>query len=157
MKILYYNWAPYDNQNNIGGGVTIYLRNLINYLTQNKNNEIYVLSGGYKYNPFFTKTYIQKSKKTHCQKCKSFEIINSPIVAPQFLMFYNIEKYLSDSITVKLFDNFIKKYGPFDIIHIQNFEGISINVLKLKEKYPNTKFIYSVHNYQMICPLVQYF
>ena len=34
---------------------------------------------------------------------------------------------------------------------------MSVNVLKLKEKYPNTKFILSIHNYQPICPLNQYF
>ena len=31
-KLLIYNWLPFDNPDNIGGGVTIYCRNLISYL-----------------------------------------------------------------------------------------------------------------------------
>jgi glycosyltransferase involved in cell wall biosynthesis len=69
----------------------------------------------------------------------------------------NPKKFIEDNESYEIFDKFIKEQGPFDVIHFNNIEGISINVLKLKEKYPNTKFIVSIHNYQPICPLVQYF
>ncbi len=157
MKILYYNWEQFDNPKHIGGGVTVYLNNLITYLINNTDNEIYFLSGGFKYNPFKNYIYLKETKNIFDPKCKSYEIINSPITAPQYTNFYNIEKYLNDTKTVEIFDKFIQEHGPFDVIHINNFEGISINVLNLKEKYQNTKFIFSVHNYQSICPLVQYF
>ena len=41
MKILYYNWEQFDNPKHIGGGVTVYLNNLITYLINNTDNEIY--------------------------------------------------------------------------------------------------------------------
>ena len=157
MKILYYNWIQFDNEKNQGGGVNVYQRNLIGSLTHNTNNEIYFLSSGWKYNPLKTKTYIQETSNIFKDKCRSFEIINSSIMAPAFAMFMNPRKLIDDMATYEIFDEFILKFGPFDIIHFNNIEGISVNVLKLKEKYPSTKFIVSIHNYQPICPLNQYF
>ena len=157
MKILYYNWVQFDNKYNIGGGVNVYQKNLIEYITQNSSTEVYFLSSGLKYNPFKSFPYIQKTRNIYGDKCKSFEIINSAIMAPAFAMFMLPTKFINDTSTIQLFEEFIKQYGPFDVIHFNNIEGISINVLKLKEKYPNTKFIVSAHNYQTICPLVQYF
>lgn len=157
MKILYYNWVQFDNEKNQGGGVNVYQRNLIGSLTHNTNNEIYFLSSGWKYNPLKTKTYIQETSNIFKDKCRSFEIINSSIMAPAFAMFMNPRKFIDDMDTYEIFDEFISKYGPFDVIHFNNIEGISVNVLKLKEKYPSTKFIVSIHNYQPICPLNQYF
>lgn len=157
MRILYYNWIQFDNEQNQGGGVNIYQRNIIDHLIKNTEHEIYFISSGWKYNPLNTKTYIKKTKNIFGEKCKSFEIINSSIMAPAFAMYMNPKKFIEDNGSYEIFDKFIKENGPFDVIHFNNIEGISINVLKLKEKYPNTKFIVSIHNYQPICPLVQYF
>ena len=157
MKILYYNWIQFDNKDNIGGGVNIYQRNLIDYLVNNTDYEIYFLSSGWKYNPFKTQPYIKPTDNIFKDKCKSFEIINSTIMAPAFAIYMNPERFITDCESVDIFDEFIQKYGKFDVIHFNNIEGISVNILKLKEKYPDTKFIVSLHNYQPICPLVQYF
>ncbi len=157
MKILYYNWIQFDNPQNIGGGVNVYQNNLIDYLTKHSNNEIYFLSSGYFYNALKNTPYIRKTKNCFSPACQSFEIINSPIMAPAAIIHTNINIYTNDTISYNIFDKFIQKYGPFDVIHFNNLEGISINVLKLKEKYPLTKFIVSIHNYQPICSLVQYF
>ena len=157
MKILYYNWIQFDNEKNQGGGVNVYQRNLIDYLINNTDNEIYFISSGWKYNPLKTKTYIKHTKNIFGNKCKSFEIINSSIMAPAFAMYMNPKKFIEDNGSYEIFDEFLSEYGPFDVIHFNNIEGISVNVLKLKEKYPTTKFIVSIHNYLPICPLVQYF
>ena len=156
IKILYYNWVQFDNEKNIGGGINVYQKNLIKSLDKNEY-DIYFLSSGQKYNPFKNKIYIKQTENIFSDKCKSFEIINSPIISPAFHIYMNPQLYTSDSKSVKIFDEFIEKYGPFDIIHFNSLEGISVNVFKLKEKYPDTKFIFSVHNYQLICPAVQYF
>ena len=157
MKILYYNWVQFDNEENAGGGVTVYQRNLIDYLTKKTNHEVYFLSSGWKYNPLHKSTYIRKTKNIYGDKCKSFEIINSSIMAPAASVYMNPQKFIEDNASYEIFDKFIQENGKFDVIHFNNIEGISINVLKLKEKYPNTKFIVSIHNYQPICPLVHYF
>ncbi len=156
-KILYYNWVQFDNKKNTGGGVNVYLKNLMNKLAQQDEHDIYFLSSGWKYNPLKQGPYIRKTQNIHQPKIKSFEIINSPIMAPAFVIFNSLTRYLNDDITEKLFIEFIKENGPFDVIHINNIEGISINVLKIKEHFPNTKIILSIHNYQPICPLNQYF
>ena len=38
MRILYYNWIQFDNEQNQGGGVNIYQRNIIDYLIKNIGN-----------------------------------------------------------------------------------------------------------------------
>ena len=157
MKILYYNWVQFDNERNTGGGVNIYQKNLIDYLARNTDHEIFFLSSGWKYNPLLLKTYIKETKNLYGNKCRSFEIINSAIMAPAFAMYMNPQKFNEDTDTYEIFDKFLELYGRFDVIHFNNIEGISTNVLKLKEKYPDTKFIVSIHNYQPICPLNQYF
>ena len=157
LKILYYNWIQFDNKENIGGGVNVYQRNLIDYLTKNTDNEIYFLSSGWKYNPLNKRPYIEQTENIYGNKCKSFEIINSSVMAPAFAIYMYPQMFIEDVSSVEVFDRFIQEQGGFDVIHFNNIEGISINVLKLKEKYPNTKFIVSIHNYQPICPLVQYF
>lgn len=157
MKILYYNWIQFDNEKNKGGGVNIYQRNVIDYLIKNTEHEVYFLSSGWKYNPFFKNSYIRKTKNCYGSKCKSYEIINSSIMAPALAIYMNPQKFIEDDACYKMFNKFLEEHGPFDVIHINNIEGISVNVLKLKEKYSNTKFIISIHNYQPICPLNQYF
>ena len=157
MRILYYNWVQFDNKKNIGGGVNIYQKNLIDYLVKNTDNELYFLSSGWKYNPFKNITYIKKTNNIYEKKCKTFEIINSTVMSPTFSIYMNPKLFLEDMGSYEILDKFITEYGPFDVIHFNNIEGISINVLKLKEKYPRTKFIVSIHNYQLICPLVQYY
>lgn len=150
MKILYYYWTQY-NDNLPGGGVKVYLKNIINYFKTNPDVEIYCLSSGTEYD---------FSKQLYC-KCinnesdiKQFEIVNSPILAPSKASFYEIETYLSDIRLKRLLKEFIEKYGPFDVIHIQSIEGLSIKILELKENFPKTKFILSLHNYHYFCPQV---
>ncbi len=157
MKILYYNWIQFDNERKQGGGVNVYQKNLIDYLVKNTDNEIYFLSSGWEYNPLKTNPYIRQSDNIYGSKCKSFVIVNSSIMAPAIAIYMNPEKYISNTDSYEIFDNFMKEHGPFDVIHFNNIEGISVNVLKLKEKYPDTKFVVSIHNYQPICPLIQYF
>lgn len=156
-KILFYNWIQFDNKKNNGGGVNVYLKNLISHLRNENNYEIFFLSSGWKYNPLKKEAYIEKSSNTYPEEIKSFEIINSPIMAPAYTIFNSLERYLDDEITLNLFVDFIKKHGPFDVIHIHNIEGISVNILKIKKLFPKTKIILSIHNYQPICPLNQYF
>ena len=65
LKILYYNWIQFDNKENIGGGVNVYQRDLIDYLTKNTDNEIYFLSSGWKYNPLNKRPYIEQTENIY--------------------------------------------------------------------------------------------
>jgi len=156
-KILYYNWCPFDNAKNSGGGVNVYQKNLIEEMIKSPENEIYFLSSGWKYNPLRSFAYLKETKNMFNGKVKSFEIINSPVPAPAVNCFNNINVFLNDDVVLRLFEQLARQYGPFDVIHLNNIEGIPINTLRIKENYPNTKLVLSLHNYVPICPLVQYF
>ena len=47
---------------------------------------------------------------------------------------------------------FIYDYGPFDVLHYNNIEGLGVKCLSIKNDCPNMKVIYSIHNYFMFCP-----
>ena len=150
-KILIYNWVQFDK--NDGGGVTVYINNIINKLKDKKNLEIYFISSGYNYDIFRKKIRIKETKNIYGDKVRSFSIYNSPVMFA-YNQFSRIDIYNNDKSLGKVFDEFIKMYGDFDVIHFNNLEGLSPSVLKLKEKYPKTKFIYSMHNYFPVCPNV---
>ena len=151
MKILFYNWDRLDG--NVGGGVTVYQRNLVKYLLNEDKDNIYVLNSGYSYS-VSGKLTIKQIENNISDKVKTFEIFNSPVLAPVQQSILNVRYYLEDTTLYDLMKNFIKSVGGFDVIHFNNIEGLSLSVLKLKEDFPNTKFIYSLHNYFPICTMV---
>jgi glycosyltransferase involved in cell wall biosynthesis len=55
---------------------------------------------------------------------------------------------------VAVFFDFIETNGPFDVVHFQNLEGIPAEALSLKERWPGTRVIFSLHNYYPFCPQV---
>lgn len=153
-KILYYNWVPFDDDENRGGGVTVYQKNLIEELIKENKYEIYFLCSGLSYNFSRKHAFIEKYSNCFGNKCHSYRIVNSPVLSPAYYNFKNVQKYLTDRTLLKIFDEFFEKNGPFDIIHFNNFEGLSLSVFELKKKYPQTKFVYSLHNYYSFCPQV---
>lgn len=150
-KILYYNWTHVDGSN--GGGVTVYQRNLIEEMLNDSEYSITYLNSGLTYESK-KDTYIKEVENSLNDSIKCFEIINSPVLAPVQQSIRNIDKYLKDEMLYKLLKEFIIRQNGFDIIHFNNFEGLSINVLKLKNDFPKMKFIYSAHNYFPICSRV---
>lgn len=153
VKILIYNWIPFDEEELKGGGVTIYLRNYINKLSQNPDYDVYFLSSGRAYNRERADIYIEETENRFKYNCKMYQIVNSPVLSPAVLSFPTVFKYLYDAELKSVVEGFLTDY-QFDVIHFHNLEGLSLGVLELKEKFPDTKFIYSVHNYYAICPQV---
>ena len=155
MNILFYNWAPV-NSSGIGGGVAVYLRNLLNYRELlSCGGKVSVLTSGYYYDDTL-KPYIRKEQIEY-KDVESYTIVNSPIPAPMGILSAKyLNKVIADTVSMSVFDEFIMEHGPFDVIHFQGLEGLSPNVLSLKEKYPNTKFIKSIHDYSTICPIVRF-
>ncbi len=154
MKILYYNWVPFDDDENRGGGVTVYQRNLIAELLKKTDYEVFFISSGISYSLRKKEPYFVRTKNIFKKRCKTFQIVNSPILSPGHCAFDDMELYLYDLKLYQLFKNFVLKFGPFDVIHFNNFEGLSLNVLKIKEDFPDIKIIVSLHNYYLFCPQV---
>ncbi len=153
-KILFYNWIPFDEKEGKGGGVTIYTRNLIRHFIDQPDWKVYFLSSGRAYDLLNRKPRIQKTENIYGEKCESYEIVNSPVFSSARISFSFPDKILNDESLLKVMTEFCNSVGGFDVIHYQNFEGLSSCVYRLKDSFPNTKFIYSLHNYYLFCPQV---
>lgn len=151
-KILIYNWARLDSTN-ASGGVGVYTRNLISYLIKDSNYEIYFLNSGYTYT-LNQKLSLKPSKNIFGTQVKSFEIINSPVLAPVQQSIKNFKLYLNDQSVYSLVKEWLNSIGGVDVIHFQNIEGLPLSIFNLKQDFPTTKFIYSLHNYFPLCPAV---
>lgn len=157
-KVLIYNWVPFDNPNKVGGGVTIYCRNLIEILLHQRPDIcVYFLSSGWSYDISKEECYIRKTENIFGERCRSFEIVNSPVPAPQDMLFQNPKVAFENPELKNVFKEFIDKYGPFSNIHFNNLEGLSLDVFSLRKEYQDCKFIYSMHNYVPICMTGFYF
>ena len=150
MKILIYNWDLLDGKN--GGGVVTYIKNLVSGLLKEKH-DVWFINSGLTYTPD-KKLRIEKRNSSFGEAVQSFEIVNSPVIAPSRQSGKNIKISLSDETVKMLFRDFLDKNGPFDVIHFNNLEGIPIKVLELKDLFVATRFIYSAHNYFPICSRV---
>jgi glycosyltransferase involved in cell wall biosynthesis len=158
MKILYYNWIQDFDPEKRGGGVRIYQENLIHELVSRKEHEIFTLYSGITYSFFKKRPYIRKvrlkSKAGIVRGVSSFEIVNSDIMSPGHSCFGENDRLFERNDTYRVFDDFIGKHGPFDVVHFNNLEGLPFSVLELEKKYSATKFILSIHNYYAVCPQV---
>ncbi len=157
-KIMFYNWAQYDEKGSPGGGVTKYLYNLISHIVRNYEDvDVYFLSSGYRYNTSTTETYLRKTNNRYDGRCFSFEIVNSPVPAPAYLNCRNPKQFFDCECLKNIFRDFILKYGEFDSIYFANIEGMTLSVVDLKDEFKNTNFIMGLHNYIPVCPEVFYF
>ena len=153
MKILYYNWAPLI-EGGIGGGVAVYMRNLLRFISSNPSYEFETvfLSSGYYYD---NNKNVYLRREANYEGTRVYSIVNSPVMAPLSTMISQLDTIHGDKKIQAIFEELFMKEGVFDVVHLQTFEGISPNVLSLKMKYPQTKFIHSIHDYGIVCPNVR--
>lgn len=154
MKILIYNWIAFDEEENKGGGVTVYTRNLLHALLQDGKDELYFLSSGRAYDAFSKKVRIEKTNNIFGNKVHSYQVVNSPVLSSAKLSFAYPEETFYDETLKEIIKAFLYEIGEVDVIHFQNLEGLSLPVLELKKEFPRTRFIYSLHNYYALCPQV---
>lgn len=151
MKILFYYWMQYNDVNTRGGGVQIYLRNIIEGLRIKENIKIYTLSSGTAYD-LSGKCYIKRLSND--RNIERYQIVNSPMSAPSKTSFFDQKIYLTDDTLKHILLEFIHKIGGVDIIHFQSMEGLTMKCLAIKDVFRQTKFFLSLHNYQVFCPQV---
>ena len=146
-RILIYNWDHIDGKQ--GGGVVVYIRNLLKALTDKYDLELFYLNSGLTYTKD-GKIRIADIDNTINKQIKTFEVLNSPVLAPVMESSVNIKNYLNDKSLYPVVKAFIEKY-KFDVIHFNNIEGLSLQTINLKKDFPHIKIIYSAHNYSTIC------
>lgn len=154
MKILFYNWVDYLDDEKRGGGVSVYQKNLIHALREDPEIDCWFLSSGISYD--LLKVAPRWDRIRHGpseQRGRRYEIINSGVLSPAHHSFGD-ERQLEDAETTEAFFDFIRTKGPFDVVHFNNLEGLPASVLKLKEEWPETRVVFSLHNYYPVCPQV---
>lgn len=153
-KILIYNWLPFDETEGKGGGVSVYTKNLVRHLAGQKAWEVYFLSSGRAYDIMRKGTFVEPTENIFGDACRSFQVVNSPVLSSARLSFAYPQPYCGNAILKQVIGKFCKDMGGFDVVHFQNLEGLSLSVLELKEEFPRMRFIYSLHNYYPFCPQV---
>ncbi|MEP2785169.1 MAG: glycosyltransferase [Pseudoruegeria sp.] len=154
MKILFYNWVDYLDDEKRGGGVTVYQRNVINALQDTSDVDAWFLSAGISYDIGNAAPRWDHIKHGGAEnKDKRFEVVNSGVLAPSHHSFGNPAQF-DHPETVEVIADFVEKNGPFDVLHLNNLEGVPATVLALKERFPEMRVILSLHNYYPFCPQV---
>lgn len=152
MRLLFYNWTDYLSQE--GGGVTTYLRNIM-LSEAMREHEAFMLSSGVTYE-LGRKPFWRAVRHPCPERAFRFEIVNSAVLAPAMCSFGN-PKELCDASGKAVLLDFIRTFGPFDVIHLHNFEGLSLDAVRaVKKEYPCSKFVFSMHNYFPFCPQVNF-
>ena len=151
MKILFYNWVPFDDAEGRGGGVSVYQKNLIEALVDQEVQVDY-LSSGIEYSAETAEPYIRQSTNIFDPQCRSFELVNSPVISPGHSAFGWNDRLFEKGPALTVFHTLLRNEGPYDIVHFNNLEGIPFTFLELKDEFPKTLVVVSHHNYFPICP-----
>ena len=151
MRVLYVNWVDYLDAEARGGGVSLYQRNI---MAGRVDRDMVFLASGTSYDlrkgaPRWEQIRHGPDK----DRSRRFEIVNSGVLAPGHFSF-GAQAQVSDPATEAVFFDFIEQNGPFDVVHFNNLEGLPAGVLTLRSRFPDTRVIFSLHNYYPFCPQV---
>ncbi|MFN3955830.1 MAG: glycosyltransferase [Pararhodobacter sp.] len=152
MRILYYNWVDYQDRQGRGGGVSIYLKALMDGLgSESAIAPVFLASGlAHDLRPAAPR-WQRMGGKGRAACC--YEIVNARPIAPAHAQFASAEQ-ITHAPTEAVFFDFITRTGPYDVIHFHNLEGLPASVLALRERWPQTRVVLSLHNYYPFCPQV---
>ena len=154
IRVLFYNWVDYLDEQKRGGGVTIYQRDLIRALAGESDVETTFLSAGISYDIMSSKPRWERVSHGPAEnRARRFEIVNSGTLSPAHHSFGN-RSQITQPETMAVFFDFLRREGPFDVVHFNNIEGIPAEVLTLKAEFPQTRVILTLHNYYPFCPQV---
>lgn len=152
-RVLYYNWDSYFKKTNHGGGVSVYCKNLIDYLAHKDGWKVEFLYSGSEYSYFQKNPYIRQVNNNCHPHVPTFSIVNSPIPAPSHFAFDDPIGNVKNQILENCFQKFLETQTPFDIIHFHNLEGLTANCLRIA-KESGARVVFSLHNYWAVCPQV---
>ncbi|MEM1154287.1 MAG: glycosyltransferase [Pseudomonadota bacterium] len=151
LKVLYYNWVDYLDADKRGGGVSVYQKAVVESLAGDDKVQISFIASGTEFSLFRKQPHVKEIKPY--LGSRRFELMNSQVPAPGHLAFDN-PACIHAQETTRVFAEFIKSQGGFDVIHFNNLEGLPAEVLALRDEFKETKFIFSLHNYYAVCPQV---
>lgn len=150
MRILFYNWVDYRDAEGRGGGVSLYQRNLIAALGARGEVETAFLSAGLAHDLTRRTPHVVTLDAGPSPR---YALVNSGLIAPSHADFAGTAQ-LDHAATEGAFAAFVDRTGPWDVIHFNNLEGLPAQVLSLRPRWPQTRFVLSLHNYYPFCPQV---
>ncbi len=157
FRVLYYNWVDYLDDEGRGGGVSVYQRNVMQALVEGGEVETAFFSSGLAYDlgsraPRWEPIRHGRS----ADRAKHYEIVNSATMAPAHHA-YGDPAQLSDDATQETIYDLIDRTGPYDVLHLNNLEGLPVAVLAgIRKRWPDMRLILSLHNYYPFCPQVNF-
>lgn len=154
MKILYYNWVDYLDDENRGGGVSVYQRNLVRALAGHSDVSVAFFSSGVAYD--LLSRVPRWDVVDQGDACPRYEIVNSGVIAPAHHS-YGDGAQLDHPETAEAVYDLIDQTGPYDVLHLNNLEGLPVSVLEgFKTRWPQMRIVVSLHNYYPFCPQVNF-
>ena len=155
MRVLYYNWVDYLDDEGRGGGVSVYQRNLLAALDAQGETQANFLSSGISHDLFSARPRWERVRHGPAtDRHRRYEIVNSGVLAPAHHSFGNPAQ-IDHAPTEAAFLDFVERTGPYDVVHFNNLEGLPVRVLEgLKTRWPATRVVLSLHNYYPVCPQV---
>ena len=155
MKVLIYHWTQDDFPKLRGGGIQVYQRDILPELLKVDGIQVSVLSSGSSdLYDFFRTTIRIKRLPSATPEVERFGLMNSSIRDPASIPFGNALSLKHQEMTDVFFD-FVVKHG-FDVIHFNHFESLPVEVLRIKERLPHIKILFSMHDYYALCPQVTF-
>ncbi|MFN7224332.1 MAG: glycosyltransferase [Paracoccaceae bacterium] len=156
MKILFVNWVDYLDPEKRGGGVSLYQRNLMRALAERPEVEARFLACGTSYDPLRPAPRWETMRHGPVEaREQRFDLVNSGTLAPGHASFGN-DSQISHPATEAVFFDFLAQTGPYDVVHFNNLEGVPVDVLRLKEMFPASRLVLTLHNYYPFCPQVNF-
>ncbi len=155
LRILYYNWADYLDAEGRGGGVSVYQRNLIAALDRRGGVETGFFSSGLSHDlrggaPRWEPVRHGPAEDRH----RRWEIVNAAVLAPAHHAFGDPAQ-IAHPRTEEVICDLIARTGPWDVLHLNNLEGLPAAVLgRIRDSFPDLRIVLSLHNYFAVCPQV---
>jgi glycosyltransferase involved in cell wall biosynthesis len=154
-RVLYYNWAPYFAEPLVGGGVSIYCRNLLDHLhAAGGDYEPTFLYAGFDYSDRPGPPSVRRVDNPRHPGVPTFTMVDSPVAAPALLSFYDPDGHVRCAAVEACFAGFLAAQEPFDIVHFHNLEGLTAACLEVATG-AGARVVFSLHNYWTVCPQVQ--
>ena len=155
-RVLFYNWVDYRDPEGRGGGVSIYQRNLMTALSPRAGVTAGFFCAGLSHDLRARRAprWEPLGHGPNRRRAHHYDIVNSAALAPAHHG-YGQPAQLSDPATEAAVCDMIAATGPWDVLHLNNLEGLPAGVLDaVRARFPGLRIVLSLHNYYPLCPQV---
>lgn len=155
MRVLCYNWVDYRDPEGRGGGVSVYQRNLMAALEALPDIEPGFVCAGLSHDLVNRTPRWEPIRHGPGRgKPRHWDLVNAQPMSPAHHAFGSPAQ-VSHPETEAAFCDLIARTGPWDVLHLNNLEGLPVGVLAaVRARFPALRIVFSLHNYYPVCPQV---